>query len=464
MDFRSDLIDKLPFELCYQIFQYLEVYQIFQAQRVSRKWYQLLSSPNIVEPLTLRPWFGDSEMSLRTSKKFLHGAITFPDGVSPGGVTSLHAKHIDSFRNGTAISMATGRWQTQGHDPDILSHIAFAGSTLTWTDRQVGCIQLRCLVSGQRVSLFVPLQEEIRQIAISDTTVVATTRSGRCCAWDLSDGIQDLEGKLPYCMETHVDAVQFTIVSGNTVAALHNVGNHIMNFTTWDIKGHQSHKFQIKINQGIVIKDYNYLVIFTRGGQSVVFFECVFEKSNYVRFTRMNLRGEIESSGCMVHPDIQDCSTPSENAIPVCTASRVTLWTYAGRRGKLNTQRNKAKPWEIIRVIYDTVADRLELQRYTVKQSILTRFRAGDFLWWKDVAYFGSYGGSGRPELEVLDLKTSVYKEAEMGALTLILKDLQSLLEDEEDEGRPPFSKQSLLLGNESFLINVRYVYLIVLG
>ena len=437
---------------------------MFQAQRVSRKWYQSLSSPEVVEPLTLRPWFGASEMSSRTSKRFLQGAITFPHGLSPGGESSLHAEHIDSFRNGTAISMATGKWQTQGRDANILSHIDFAGSTLTWTDRQMGCIQLRCMISGQGVSLFTPMQEEIRQIAISDTTVVAMTLSGKCCAWDLSDGIQKLDGESPECIETHVVEAQITFVSGKTVAALHHVSDDIMNFTTWDIKAHQSHHFRIEINQGILTEKYNYFVIITSGGQSIVFFERVFDKSNYVRFTRTNLKGEIESSGRMDHPDIQGYSMHSENAIPLCTADRVTLWSYAGRRGKLDAQRNKAKPWEIIRVVYDTKADRLELQRYTLEQSIQTRFRAEDFLWWKDVAYLGNYGRNGLPELEVLDLRTSVCKKAEMSASTLVPEYLESPLDDEDDDdSRRSFWMQDFfLLGNESFLISVRYVYLIL--
>ena len=464
VDFRCDPVDKLPFELCYDIFQYLDIYQIFQAQRVSRKWYQSLSSPKVIEPLALRPWFGDSEMSSRTSRRFLQGATTVPDGTSPAGEASLHAKHIDCFRNGTAISMATGKWQTQGRDSNILSHIDFAGSILTWTDRQVGCIRLKCMISGWGVSLFTPMKEEIRQIAISDSTVVAMTLSGKCCAWDLSDGLQKLAGRPPECIETHVVEAQITFVSGKTVAALYHVSDDIMMFTTWDIKAQQSHHFEIQINQGILTERYNYFVIITSSGQSIVFFERIFDKTNYVRFTRTNLKGEIESSGCMDHPEIQGYSMHSENAIPLCTLGRVTLWSYAGRRGKLDAQRNKAKPWEIIRVVYDTKADQLELQRHTVEQSIQTRFRAEDFLWCKDVAYFGNYGRNGIPELEVLDLKTSVCKKAEMSASTLVPEILESPLEDEEDdEGRRSFWMQEFfLLGNESFLVSVRYVYPIV--
>ena len=325
VDFRSDPIDKLPFELCYHIFQHLEVYQIFQAQRVSRKWYQSLSSPKIVEPLALRPWFRNSEMASRTSKGFLQGKLAIPKGLSPGGEASSQARHVDSFRNGTAFSMARGKWQTQGRNIDLLCLIDFAGSILARTDRQVGCIRLECLISGQGVCLFTPGREEIRQIAISDTTLVAMTLSGKCCDWDLSGGIRTTEGQSPECIETHFDEEQMIFVHEGTVVALHRDSDEMMNFTIWGIKCRQSHRFRMQVNQVYIPNMYDYFVLTISGGQYIVFFERVFDMSKYVRFTRTNLKGQIESSGCMEHPDIKDYSRHSENTTPVYTADCVTL-------------------------------------------------------------------------------------------------------------------------------------------
>lgn len=134
MHLHSDPVEKLPFELWYQIFQDLEAYQIFQAQPVSRKWYRMLSSLEIVDPLALRPLFGDLDTSAPTSKRILKGAFPIPDGLSPGAAASFHARHIHSFRNGTAFSMAMGEWQCQGRENGIPSQICFAGCIFTWAD------------------------------------------------------------------------------------------------------------------------------------------------------------------------------------------------------------------------------------------------------------------------------------------------------------------------------------------
>ena len=110
-----------------------------------------------------------------------------------------------------------------------------------------------------------------------------------------------------------------------------------------------------------------------------------------------------------------------------------------------------------MRVVYDTKADRLELQKYAVEHSIQTEFDAGDFFWWKDVAYFANCA-DGREDIEVLDLEASVCKKAEMSPSNPVLGTLDPPSDDEEInvfESCPGH----VLLGNESFLICARYVH-----
>lgn len=71
--------------------------------------------------------------------------------------------------------------------------VDFAGIFLAWLDEIAGCIIVESVVSGHRVSLFIPNREEIRQIAISVTTAFAFSYSGSCYAWDLSGGKQVVE-------------------------------------------------------------------------------------------------------------------------------------------------------------------------------------------------------------------------------------------------------------------------------
>ena len=416
----------------------------------------MLSSREIVEPLALRPLFGDLDTSKTTSKGILKGTFAIPDGLSPGAAASFHARHIHSLRNGTAFSMAMGKWQSQGREKCIPSRVCFAGCIIVWSDPQIGCLRLKCLISGARVSLFTPMREPICQIAISDLAVVAMTLSGRCCAWDLSVGIRNLGGCSHSCIETHVKRVAFMVISKMTVAILHDSSEKMVNVTTWIIRRRRSHCFQIGINRGALLDLYDYFAIIIPGEKSIVFFERIFDHANYVRFTRTDLKGQVKSSGCMEHPNIDDYSRHSEYAIPARGTSCVTLWSYAADRAMLDSWHIKASTWEVIRVVYDTRTDRLELRRHTVKLSVLTRLSKTDFFWWKDVAYMNNYI-SGLEEIEVLDLKASVCKKAEMSASTFVPKSLENHVVDVDYGWRRGF-----FLGNESFLISVWYVHLSV--
>lgn len=224
-----------------------------------------------------------------------------------------------------------------------------------------------------------------------------------------------MEGQSPICLETDVVHVGVMVVSGSTVVILHDGSWDTETVTTWDIECRQSYQFRIEINQGILPDLYDNFAIVNPDEKSFVFFERIFDESDCVRFTRMNLKGQIESSGCMEHPNIEGYSMHFETTAPVCTTGCVTLWSYAARREELDAQQAKPNTWEVLRVCYNTKTDRLELQEYTVEHSIRTSLSRGDFLWWNDVAYLGNYENRAG-ELEVLDLKASVFKRAEMSA------------------------------------------------
>ena len=280
------------------------------------------------------------------------------------------------------------------------------------------------------------------------------TPSGELWAWNLSDGLQNLEGQVPNHIETYIEEMQIIVASEGVVVAAHHASNTVMSFTIWDIKARQSHFIQRQINQGISPEMYSYFVSINAGGGSIIFFERIFDESKSVRFTRvrftrMDLNGHVESSGCIEHPDPWEYSTHSEHAVPVCTTGCITLWSYAGRR---EAHLTKAGAWEIMRVVYDTKSDQLELERHAVKHFIGTELCAGDFLWWRDVAYFGNYD-RGPEELELLDLKASVCKRADMSPL----EGLEWYRDFPEQWGSKDFPV--CLLGNESFLISVRYVH-----
>lgn len=417
----------------------------------SRNWLRVLSSPEVLKTLTLKAWFGISNTSLSTSQSFFQGVCTLSSDLSPGAEILLRAKHIDSLRNGTAFSMARRKWPKNGHQ---FAGIDFAGSILAWRDPQVGCIILECVVSGRSISLFTPPREEISQIAISDTTLVALSVSGSCYAWDLSGGIQEVEGQSPECIETHVEEWQMMSVSGKTVVTCCcDYNKEMMNFTTWNIQGHQWHQFRMQLDEpGFDPRYYDYFVLITPGGASFVFFEAVSTKT---QFTRMDLNGQVEASGFIHHPEIEGYSMHSKYGTAVCTASCVTIWSYARSWEVLDAQLTRSHALEVMRVVYDTKTDRLEVQRNVVKHSVETDFNAKDLVWWNDVAYFWKYAGETE-ELHVLDLKASICKRAEMCVPETLVRHNYRFFE--ESFGLFPI----LLFGKESLLISIRYVHLLV--
>lgn len=453
MDFRCDPAGKLPLELWSQILQYLDIYQLFQAQRVSRKWHALLSS-EIVKTLALRPWSGSLEKSPSASNGTSWGALPVRDSLSSINEVSLKARQKDSFQNGTAFSKTIGSWSTQPDTYCLCSRISFSGSTLAWTDQQRGCIQLKCLVSGQEVSLLTPVQEEIHEIVTSDKTIVAMTHSGRCFAWDLSPGIKNLKDHSPRCIEVnsghHTGDPQYLHISEDKFASVSYVDDGTLDVTTWDIGGRQSHNFRLSPFQGSHPESWNHHIIDIFGEISFIFFECSdSEPNSHAYFVRTNLKGQLQSRGSVELPDTAAFELDDTASRPICTANRITLFTFTGGVSTPDQNQAEEDTWDIIRVIYNTKSDRLELQASTVKQSIQTVFDSQKFLWWNDVAYIWNCADDFM-DLEVLDLENSVCKKAEMDSSTLVPKIQQDSLHQHHDD------VGSFLLGNESFLIIVQ--------
>ena len=77
VDLRYVLIAKIPFVISDIILQYLPRHQLFEAQRVSSQWKQILLSPQRGE-LLLRDWFpkSDEDLGLRIPKGLSSQSIT----------------------------------------------------------------------------------------------------------------------------------------------------------------------------------------------------------------------------------------------------------------------------------------------------------------------------------------------------------------------------------------------------
>ncbi len=299
------------------------------------------------------------------------------------------------------------------------------------------------------------MREEIREILMSDETIVAMTHSGRCFAWDLSPGIQHLEGQSSGCIEVTNGGDgdgHYLHVSGDTFASVYYTDANTLDVTTWDIKGRQSHQFRINPWRDTASFDWNHHIIENSGERSLIFFEySVDDPRSHIYFVRTNLKGQSQSRGSIELPDDAAFSLTSSEPGPIYTANRVTLFTFKGDRGTPDKTQTEDNTWDIMRVIYDTKADRLELQIHTVKQSIQTKFAARDLIWWNDVAYLWN-GANELVELEVLDLGASVCKKAEMSSSTVVPK----IQENDSIHEHHKNMMGSFLLGNQSFLIIIQ--------
>ena len=172
-DFRFDIVANLPIELILLVFQHLELYQLFQCRRVSRRWLELLGADGVVRPM-LQPWNATEDVKLR-----------IPEGSSSKAVLDIYAEHQDAFQTGNAF----GRFQMP-HGQDISyssdrSIHAYSDGLLAWVSLtgRSDPIHLRDLESGEERTFMSPERDKIEEIALSQTLLVAMTSSARCYIW-----------------------------------------------------------------------------------------------------------------------------------------------------------------------------------------------------------------------------------------------------------------------------------------
>ena len=177
--FHYDIVAGLPVEISQKIFLYLPLYQCFQAQRVSRRWRELLSAPQTMECL-IRWWYPRGETDLCIS-----------DGLSIEAVMNLKAEHIDAFRTGHPFSKST-----LSGVPDVspilpIKGIAYAGGVLAWIDpspfdRICRYIETLDLKTYLRRYFCAEDRTSFHTIAITSSIIAALDLIGRCHVWDIT--------------------------------------------------------------------------------------------------------------------------------------------------------------------------------------------------------------------------------------------------------------------------------------
>ena len=424
-----DLFGRLPLELSQHISRYLQLYQIFQARRVSKRWNAILSSSYIVESMFLRPWYTEEKSSLRV-----------PEGLSESAVVSLKAEHVDAFRNGRAFSVANFNI-----DSAFLNIITYANGILAWLTTDGKSIRLACLASGKLVTFASPNGAAIEYMELRGHFLVATTELNNIFyIWKLLDGIQSIKMLEPLSFGSDPFILDVAM-SDSRLAICYEERTGKSYLTTVDTATRIMYDFELKLKRSPLDSPEDFRVQHTLGGKSVVYFERVLGSPSYVYFTRVTIDGNVESQGQLKLPSFEGYSSYNEEALaPLQLSGCVTLWSYL--RHLPWAVNDGPDVWLLLRICY--VHDHLEVKEQTIERiGKIPPKVSTELFWWKEVVYMGiDLNEQGR--IQVMDLWESTWKPTAMSLSRL----------PDNRRGSPSLTTERpwFLLGDETFLISIR--------
>ncbi|CAF9905921.1 hypothetical protein IMSHALPRED_004018 [Imshaugia aleurites] len=402
IDLRCDIFSKLPLELSQQIAQHLEIFQIFQAQRVSRQWCRILSSPDFLDRIYLRPWFAEKYKT------------PGPDeGLPPSLARSLKAQQIDAFRCGRPQRVACAQslpmhlicpdsWDDKTR-VRLGGSLGYAAGIFAYTFPKRRYIRLKNLKTGAAINLAIPNKEIVGLFAISASTLAVITTTGNGYAWDLSGGLainQCLNSRSPPALGFLSANTDSLTVSSLALTKVSRAADRF-DFTSCDIVLGNLNHFSIRC-QNSSPTSQSFKLINTNQGNSLVFFERVLEDQSYVHFTRFTLDGQIESQGSITHPNIDDYIRHSDFSIPANTSGCITIWSYA------RTCPSLSDAIHVLRVCYNANKDRLEIKERLVNNISNGKSTCATWFWWQDVAYLDYCMVWLVKEPRILDFQTGV--------------------------------------------------------
>ena len=435
-----DMIARLPNELSNMILQYLPLHQIYQAQRVSRAWLFILSSPQMLDS-RLRQWYPTPDTDLRV-----------PSGLSAKATVSLKAEHIDAYRTGNAFSMGVYHFETKSFADDDGNwsdgHVAYAGGTFAWIDdsdsRTCKSFNLR---TGERKSFMAEERSIMDKIAVSASMIAATSPSGRCHIWTLS-GQEGMSFQLP---SARVDKLLLT----NDTAAVVLIAQptrqgRSIEIITWTLKSTQTRSFSLvlPITEHCCQSERIQAMLDDVGCSIVIFQHDWTSGSSVYRSTRLSLTGKILAQNSVEVPSskihLQDIFKP------VIANQSTCIWIARLKSHEVITIRYHFEPGEL-RLHVDSV-DSLE-DYYTA-----------DMWFWKDTVYSWTVTNWGQPKplLQVINLQKSVRKTFETDpwpAHVVFFKDTDIFLESKEEfipeESNPARRISPQIFGDDIFHIRV---------
>lgn len=342
LDFRFDIIGSLPTEILCLVFMNLDIYQIFQLRRVSKRWLAALSAPQIVQSM-LCPWFSMGPVDLQ-----------MPLNLSYEESLAIKAEHVDAFKTGNPFSILQGTWTSKPapRRPKMnIRNVEYSHGRLAWLTAQQ--LHVRTLASGQEL-LYGPFSgEKIQFVRLSPDIVAAVTFSGNCYVWEhAKDDPHVIRLPSGWFMSLAVFGKSLAVVTGTTD------DGRITTWTWGKLRPRSFRTIQRNTHQTDHSGKYTRLLM---TDDSVLLIQGLMGPPDEIFYARYNLEGEVMAQGTSgrlhrtfrsgyieitIHPQVQATRT----------RTRMDLnFPSLGDR-----QVNVDHSWGVIRVIYDLHNDRLE--------------------------------------------------------------------------------------------------------
>ncbi|KAL8771830.1 MAG: hypothetical protein Q9209_002768 [Squamulea sp. 1 TL-2023] len=278
VDFHIDIVGKLPIEILCLIFHHLDLYQVFQLQRVSKQWQNKLLAPDLLEYL-LRPWEVLGKVDLR-----------IPPDTSVHAALALKAEHIDAFKTGNPFSMVLGQWDEPVAASNASSplKVVYSHGRLAWVDTSLRKLHIKNLEFGNVIQCTTPDRGQIDLLFLTSEIVAVTTTTGKRCAWDCATGAP--ASPLASVQLSSAWATRLTGV-GRTLAIVQELGGaHGLCITIWSLDDCKTRSFDVRN-----LRSPTYRVNILE--QSVIIIERVRGPPDEVFFRRFTYGGDLIAQG-----------------------------------------------------------------------------------------------------------------------------------------------------------------------
>ena len=440
-----DIIAELPLEIIQKIFLYLPLHQCFKAQRVSRRWREVLSAPQTIECL-IQWWYPRGETDL-----------CIPNHLSPEATLNLKAEHIDAFRTGHPFSKSN----LDGM-PDRMDGIVYAHGVLAWINldpsSHVGrSIEMLDLKTHLRRRLMSEDRSLFRTIAISSSIIAALDLMGRCHVWDINHPDKNFLLQLPSARYYRI------VASGPALAIASDHGRRGIEVLTWSSRTMITHSFPLPLHLAPAsLREWK--IVLNPNGESLFLFQIISSKRYgasgtrrdlyALYFTHTSLDGQVCAQGqsewlssiYRASEDFDDSTTM--NGVAEFN-NPATLWLF-NRISPCPEHDYRTYDLIMIRICFN-----FEQASFEVEEKVFTSTgwvkdcRVWPYIW-KDVMCWGDPADECT---RIIDFKESTCEQTKLVSNSSLYRRKSNVERPSKVNLEP--NEEEMCLGDETFLVHV---------